>query len=129
MTIELFSLVATAALLLVLALISGALYGKQIGNKALGGNRENLPAATGAAGRAQRAHRNLIENALPFAIVVLIAHVMQISTFVTQAAALVFLSARLLHALVYIVGITRIRTPIWFAGVAANFAVAVPLLL
>ena len=45
---------------------------QQVGLTALAGNREGLPELTGAAGRAQRAHRNMIENLVLFAALVLI---------------------------------------------------------
>jgi len=128
MNIELYALLATALLLLALAFISSALYGKQVGNPALMGNREQIAAPTGAARRAIRAHLNLIENALPFAMVVLAAQAQHVSTPLTRAAALVFIAARLLHALSYIAGITKIRTLLWLTGVGATFAIALAML-
>ena len=123
MTLELLTLLATALLLLALALISGTLYGAQIGNPALMGNREGVAPASGVAGRAQRAHHNLLENALPFAIVVLTAHVLGVSTTITQIAALTFLGARLAHALAYIAGVEKLRTLAWFVGLSATVAI------
>ncbi|SRR5579859_173492 len=128
MTIELYVLSATALLLLVLAFLSASLYGKQVGQPAMMSNRENIPAPTGAARRASRAHLNLLENAVPFAIVVLTAQALHISTPTTQMAAIVFLVARLLHAIVYIAGIQVVRTITWFAGVGATIAIAVAIL-
>ena len=128
MTIELYSLLATALLLLVLAFLSANIYGKQVGNPALMSNRENIAAPTGMAQRAIRAHLNLIENAVPFAIVVLVAQSVHVSTPTTQAAALIFIIARVVHAIVYIAGITTIRTLLWLAGVVATIAIGLALL-
>jgi uncharacterized MAPEG superfamily protein len=45
----------------------------QVGLLPLVGNRENLPAFEGWAGRAQRAQRNMLENLIIFAALVLMA--------------------------------------------------------
>lgn len=124
MSIELYSLIATALLLFILAFISSALYGKQVGNPTLIGNRENIAPPSGAARRAQRAHQNLLENAVPFAIVVLVAQILNVSTPLTRDAAVIFIIARLVHALVYIAGVAGIRTFAWLLGVAATIAIA-----
>jgi uncharacterized MAPEG superfamily protein len=123
MTIELYTLLATALLLLILAILSGQLYGKQVGNLAIMGNRETIAAPTGAARRATRAHQNLLENAVPFAIVVLTAQALDISTRSTQIAALVFVFARLVHALAYVTGIPVVRTFAWLSGLVATLVI------
>ena len=128
MTIELYALLATALLILALAFTASTLYGKQVGNPALMGNREQIEAPTGAAQRAVRAHLNLLENAVPFAIVVLTAQVLHVSTPMTQAAALVFIIVRVAHAAVYIAGITGARTLLWLAGVASTVAIGLALI-
>ena len=58
--------------------------------------------------RANRAHLNLIEQALPFAMVVLVAHAAGIATPVTQGAAVAFVILRALHAVGYSTGWTSI---------------------
>jgi len=128
MTLELYALLATALLMLVLAFVASTLYGKQVGNPALMSNRDRIAAPTGAAQRAVRAHLNLLENAVPFAIVVLTTQVLHVSTPMTQTAALVFIIARILHAIVYIAGITAVRTLLWLAGVAATIAIGLALI-
>ena len=45
----------------------------QVGLPALAGNREGLPEIRGWAGRAARAHRNMLENLVLFAALVLVA--------------------------------------------------------
>lgn len=48
-----------------LVAVTGYLF--QLGLPALASNREGLPPATGWAGRAARAHRNMLENLVLFA--------------------------------------------------------------
>ncbi len=81
--------------------------------------------------RAHRAHLNLIEQALPFAIVILIAHAAQVSTPVTAAAAAIFFWLRVAHAVGMISGLARFPArPILFtAGWLAILVIAVELLL
>ena len=65
--------------------------------------------------RANRAHLNLIEQALPFAMVVLVAHAAGVSTAFIQGAALAFVCLRAVHAVGYITGWTGIPArPILF---------------
>jgi uncharacterized MAPEG superfamily protein len=59
--------------------------------------------------RANRAHVNAVENLVPFAVVVLIAHAAQVSTAVTANAAAVYFYARAVHAVVHITGFSMFR--------------------
>ena len=120
MTTELWILVATAVLCLALPLVYMPLYARQAGPSAIAGNREEAPVATGAAGRGVRAHRNLLENLLPFAIAILAAHAIGVSDTLTLAGAWLFLVARVVHALAYLAGITGVRTLAYVAGVVAT---------
>jgi len=129
MTHELFTLIATSLLTLVLPLIYGQLYSRQVGQAVILSNRENAPEPTGAAGRGLRAHRNLLENLPPFAALILTAHVMGVSNFYTVAAAYIFLAARLTHATTYLLGITGIRTAAYLAGTLAMFTIALQLFI
>ena len=65
--------------------------------------------------RANRAHMNAVENLSPFAAIVLVAHVLEYSTEVTQLMAAIFFWFRLVHAGVFIAGLNRlmIRTVIF----------------
>jgi uncharacterized MAPEG superfamily protein len=110
MTPELLSLVLLALLALALPLFYAGLYARQIGVKGLLGPRENVPEPTGLAGRGARAHRNLLENLVPYGAVVLTAHALGLSNGTTVAAAYVFLAARLIHTVAYLAGIAGIRT-------------------
>jgi uncharacterized MAPEG superfamily protein len=126
-TIELFTLIFLAGLGLVLPAIYGPAQTRQLGGAAMLGNRDNLPEPQGLAGRGLRAHRNLIENLVPYAIVVLTAQVLGISNDVTVAAAIVFLIARIIHAASYLAGITFVRSIAYGVGVAATVLIMVQL--
>ncbi len=76
MTIELKLLVWSTALALIQMLIAVLAAMTQVGLMPLVGNRENLPAFEGWAGRAQRAHRNMSESLTIFAALVLVAQVL-----------------------------------------------------
>jgi uncharacterized MAPEG superfamily protein len=128
MTIELWSLALSGLLCLLLPFIYVALYQKQVGAAGVSGNRDDVPEPTGAAGRGLRAHRNLQENLLPFAIVVLVAHATHISNRATVFGALLFLGARVVHAAAYLLGIRGIRTLAYIAGVAGSLTILVQLL-
>ncbi len=54
--------------------------------------------------RANRAHINALENLLPFAVVVFIGHLSDITNSTTMACAAIFFFARLAHAVIHISG-------------------------
>jgi uncharacterized MAPEG superfamily protein len=89
----------------------------QVGLPALAGNREGLPVLTGWAGRAQRAHRNMLESLVLFAVVVLVAAVTDKTNSVTLLGAQLYFWARLGYAVVYLVGIPWVRTLVWLVSV------------
>ncbi|QBF32788.1 MAPEG family protein [Thalassococcus sp. S3] len=57
--------------------------------------------------RAHRAHLNMIETAMPFAALLLLAHALGISTVVTVWASIAFFWLRALHAVGMISGLAR----------------------
>jgi uncharacterized MAPEG superfamily protein len=57
--------------------------------------------------RSFRAHLNLLEQFLPFAIIVIIAHFVHVSTSITQWCTILFFWLRLAHAIVMISGQSR----------------------
>ena len=89
----------------------------QVGLPALAGNREGLAPATGWAGRAARAHRNMVENLVLFAALVLIAATAGKTNETTLLGAQLFFWARLVYAFVYLAGIPWLRTGVWFVSV------------
>ena len=65
--------------------------------------------------RAKRAHYNAVENLIPFAILILVAHSIGLSNEVTQSAAIAYFWLRLAHYILHTVGLPFGRT-IMFAG-------------
>ncbi|WP_430474777.1 MAPEG family protein [Thalassospira lucentensis] len=110
MTYELSILVVNALLCLAFPWVYNYAYAKQrgVGGKSLMGNRDNLPEREGAAARGLRAHQNHLENLVPFAILVLIAHAIGVSNSITIACATIFLIARIAHGGFYLAGISRV---------------------
>ena len=82
----------------------------QVGLPALAGSREGLAACTGWAGRAARAHHNMLENLVLFAALVLVAVAAGRTNSTTLLGAQLFFWARLAYALVYLAGIPWLRT-------------------
>lgn len=118
MTPELIYLVWSAGLTLVLVAIAASGATLQVGLPTLAGNREGLPEITGWAGRAQRAHRNMLESLVLFAILVLAAKAVGVSNSMTLLGAQLFFWGRLAHAVIYIAGIAWLRTGAWAVSVA-----------
>jgi uncharacterized MAPEG superfamily protein len=85
----------------------------QVGLPALAGNREGLPEMKGWAGRAARAHRNMLENLVLFAALVLVAVISNKTNGTTLLGAQIFFWARVVYAGVYIAGIPWLRTGVW----------------
>jgi len=71
--------------------------------------------------RSFRAHQNLLEQLLPFALVILIADLQGISTPVTRMTAIVFVGLRLIHAVGMITAWARmpLRPLVFTAGYIA----------
>ena len=88
-----------------------------VGLPTLAGNREGLPEYTGWAGRAKRAHLNMIENLVLFAALVLIAAVANKANATTAMGAMIFFWARLAYAIIYVIGIPWLRTLAWAVSV------------
>lgn len=89
----------------------------QVGLPALAGNREGLSPCTGWAGRAARAHHNMLENLVLFAALVLAAVVAGRTNATTLLGAQIFVWARLAYAVVYVAGIPWLRTALWLVSV------------
>jgi len=78
--------------------------------------------------RAMRAHANAAENLIIFAPAVLIASAIGVSTPATQTAAAVYFFARLIHFLVYTLGVPVLRTLSFAVGWAAQIVILVSIL-
>lgn len=117
MTTELTLLVWSIALTFVQVVIAALGATQQVGLSTLAANREGLPAILGWAGRARRAHLNMIENLLLFTGLVLVAHAAGISNAMTVLGAQLFFWGRLAHAAIYLAGIPWVRTLAWAVAV------------
>jgi uncharacterized MAPEG superfamily protein len=118
MSIDLQKLVWAAALTLVQMLIAVIGAQGQVSLPVLTGNREEMPALAGWAGRAARAHANMLENLVVFAIVVLVAQATSRANEMTALGAQLFFFARAVYALVYLIGIPWLRTAVWAVSIA-----------
>jgi uncharacterized MAPEG superfamily protein len=117
MSVEMNLLVWSVVLTFVHVIIAAAGANLQVGLPTLAGNRENLPEIRGWAGRAIRAHRNMLENLVLFAILVLVAQIAGKTNATTALGAWLFFWARVVYLLVYLVGIPWARTAIWAVSV------------
>jgi len=112
------TLLVWAVLLTVLqavAAVQGAL--GQVGLMTLVGNREGMPEIKGWGGRAARAHRNMVENLVLFAALVLVAVAAGKTNGTTLLGAQIFFWARVAYAAVYVAGIPWLRTAMWAVSI------------
>lgn len=93
---------------------------------ALGYPSESTPPHAPWAERAMKAHSNAVENLVLFAPLVLIVHMVGISTGATRAAVVVYFFTRLAHYLAYTFAIPVLRTIVfavsWVAILMLAFA-------
>jgi uncharacterized MAPEG superfamily protein len=117
MSVEMELLVWATALTLIQAVIAllGAML--QVGLPALAGNREDLRPIEGWPSRAQRAHRNMLENLVLFAALVLVAQIAGRTDATTALGARLFFWARVAYVPVYLIGIPWVRTGLWGVSV------------
>jgi uncharacterized MAPEG superfamily protein len=76
------------------------------------------------AGRADRAAKNMLENLLLFATLLLAARVAGVAADKLVFPAQLFFYARLAYFPIYVVGIPYIRTVVWLIGVIGMFLIA-----
>ena len=110
---DLTYLVWSAILTFVMMLIAVAGATQQVGLPMLAGDRQGMPEITGWAGRAARAHRNMLENLVLLAILLLVANVARKSNANTMLGAQIFFWARVAYAGLYIGGVAWARTAAW----------------
>jgi uncharacterized MAPEG superfamily protein len=127
MSPELKYLLFSVLLTFVQVLIAAAAANQVVGLTALAGNRDDVPVMSGFAGRATRAHLNMLENMVLFSALVLIAVVAQKTNATTAMGALIFFWARLVYAVIYLIGVPWLRTLAWFVSVIGMAMVAWPL--
>jgi uncharacterized MAPEG superfamily protein len=99
----------------------------QVGLVTLAGNRENMPVLTGWAGRARRAHLNMIENMVLFAALVFLVIAAGKTNQMTVLGAELFFWGRLAYALIYLAGFPWVRTLAWLVSVVGMVLMALQL--
>ena len=76
-----------------------------------------MPEITGWAGRATRAHRNLLESLVLFSVAIIVAKLVNVSNAMTVLGAMLFFWGRVAHAVIYIFGIPWLRTAAWAVSI------------
>lgn len=87
------------------------------------GNRDTPYEVPAWIDRARRTHANLVENLVPFAALVLVAHVSGKADATTATAATAFFGARVLYTVIYVAGIPYIRTLVYGVGMLAQVCI------
>jgi len=128
MTPFLSLLVWSVALMFAQMLIAVSGSTLQVGVVTLAGNRDDVEPATGWAGRAHRAHKNMLENLVLFAALVLVAHATGKADATALLGAQLFFWARLAYALIYVAGIPWLRTGAWAVSVVGMALIFVQLI-
>jgi uncharacterized MAPEG superfamily protein len=127
MTLDLKYLLFAVVLTFVQMLIQATAANQAVGLTTLAGNREGVGELPGFAGRAKRAHLNMLENLPLFIALVLIAAVAQKANATTAMGALIFFWARLVYAVIYLLGIPWLRTIAWVVSVIGMIMIAMQL--
>jgi uncharacterized MAPEG superfamily protein len=113
MSLELTLLIWSIGLTFIQMLVAVTGTVLQFGLPDFAGNRENLPPATSWAGRAQRAHRNMLESLVLFAVLVLVTEITNKNSAMTGFGAQLFFWARVIYAIIYVAGVPWLRTGVW----------------
>jgi uncharacterized MAPEG superfamily protein len=87
-----------------------------------------MPEVTGWAGRAQRGHRNMLENLPLFIVLVLVAQIANRTNAMTLLGAQLFFWGRLAHAVICLAGIPWARTLAWAVSVVGLVLIFLQLL-
>jgi uncharacterized MAPEG superfamily protein len=112
-SIELNLLVWSVALCVLQMLIAVITAHGEVGLKPLIGNREGFPELKGVAGRAGRAHGNMLANLVLFASLVMVVALTGKSNAMTALGAQLFFWGRVVYAVIYLIGIPWARTIAW----------------
>jgi uncharacterized MAPEG superfamily protein len=127
MTPDLKLLLWTVALTFLEVVVAVLAVNGQVPLTALIGNRDQPIDLTGLAGRAVRAHRNMLESLPLFIALVLIAQVAGKANTATLVGAHLFFWGRLGHWLIYLAGIPWARTVAWAVSVVGLVVIFVAL--
>ncbi len=129
MTTDLWMLVWSAVLCLVIPFPGVTALISSPGGWAWGvGNRDAPFTVPPWVERGRRAHANMVENLIPFACLVLVAHVGGKANDMTAFASQLFLGARVVYTLVYMAGIPLLRTLIFAIAFTADVLILTQIL-
>jgi len=117
MNTEIQILAAMGGFLLLLTLIQGTRNVLVLGLPTAAGNQHDISPWTGANDRLNRAIRNLIEAITIFAPIAIAVHTLGLSNESSVLGAQIFLVARIIHTVVFVIGIPWVRTTAWTVGV------------
>lgn len=124
MPVEIQMLVCTVALLFVIIVIQTLLAILQWGMPKTLGNRDNVPALTGWAARAQRCEDNQVVSLVMFAPLVLATVLLKQADHFSALGSMIYLYARLAYTACYLIGIPVLRTICWAASIVGIVYVA-----
>ncbi|UTW56382.1 MAPEG family protein [Kordiimonas sp. SCSIO 12610] len=116
MTTELNILLYSVILTFVLVLIPAARGIRENGAEAQAGPRDDLPEPSVFRKRATRLKDNMLENMMFFAPTILVANAAGVSNDYTVMGAWIFFIARVVHAILYLTAVPKIRPLAWFAS-------------
>jgi uncharacterized MAPEG superfamily protein len=117
---ELTILALYGMLIIVVILIETTLALPQLGLPYMASPRDELREKHGLAGRAERTVRNCVIGMALFAPAILILNAQGALTATTLLAAQVFLIARVIYVIVYILGVPYLRTLAFVASLLAT---------
>ncbi|BCD99324.1 MAPEG family protein [Marinagarivorans cellulosilyticus] len=127
MITEIQMLAGAGGLLLALTLIQGTRNVILLGLPVAAGNQHDIAPWSGWNDRLNRAIRNLIEAIAIFAPIMLAVHGLGLNNDVSALGAQIFLVSRIVHAVIYTLGVPWIRTLAWFTGIIGIVMVGAPL--
>ena len=122
------AIVAVATVLMWIPYMAARILTRGLGRTLASPTDPSFPADPVWAERARRAHTNAVENLAVFAPLVVILALVGASTPATVLASKIYLGARLVHYVVYAVGIPIVRTLAFAAGFAATLEIATAVL-
>jgi uncharacterized MAPEG superfamily protein len=128
MTPDLTLLLWSVALTFVEVVVAVLAANAQVSLATLAGNRDTAIDFTGFAGRARRAHLNMLESLPLFIALVLIAQVAGRANAITMLGAHLFFWGRLAHWVIYLAGIPWLRTLAWAVSVVGLILIFIQLL-
>lgn len=114
--LQLLAWSAVLALVQMLVAVIGAR--TQVEMAVLAGNRDDMPPLIGWPARAERAHRNMLESLVVFAIAVLVVQAAGRADATSALGAQLFFWGRVAYAIVYVAGVPWLRSAVWGVSIA-----------